>query len=130
MRASSSSGPNGFDEVVVCARLEAGDPVAGVGARGEHDDRNAAALTHFAEHFEAVEPGQHAVEQHEIVALFQGACEPAPAVVLDVEADAMRLEEIAHQPAQLMVVVDEQHRQLDRQRGRDRSGLDGGGGDR
>ena len=40
-RASSSSSANGFDEVVVGARVEPGDAVVHLAARGEHEDRHA-----------------------------------------------------------------------------------------
>ena len=42
-RASSSSSANGFDEVVVGARVEAGDPVVDLVARGQHQHRRAVA---------------------------------------------------------------------------------------
>jgi hypothetical protein len=38
--------------------------------------------------------------------------------VLDVETDAMRLEEVSHQAAQLVVIVDEQDGELNRSGGR------------
>ena len=65
MRAASSRGENGFDDVVVGAELEARDAVGLLVARGQHHDRHLRVRAHLPAHLEAVDPGQADVEHDE-----------------------------------------------------------------
>jgi len=56
-------------DVVVGADLEAQDLVALIVARREHDDRHLAAASQAAADLDAVDPGQHHVEDDEVEAL-------------------------------------------------------------
>lgn len=59
-------GTGGFDDVVVGARLQSDDDVEVVTPGGEHDDRELAVLPDPAAHLDAVDPGQHQVQQEQI----------------------------------------------------------------
>src|SRR5665647_3924585 len=55
-----------LQDVVVSAGLEPDHDVDGVGARRQHDDRNAGLGTDPAAYLDAVDPGQHQVQQHDV----------------------------------------------------------------
>ena len=55
-----------LDDVVVGTGLQPDDDVDGVALGREHDDRDAGLRPDPAAHLDAVDPGQHDVEQHEI----------------------------------------------------------------
>ena len=86
----------GLDDVVVGAELEAEHAVDLLGLGGQHDDGDAARLRvglETAADFEAVDFGQHDVEQHEVHTgglgegfAAVGSCLDAVAVLLEVEA--------------------------------------------
>ena len=71
----------GLGEVVVGAQFEADDAVDILAAGGEHHDRNFALLAQAAEDFEAVDAGQHDVEDHQAKVAAQGRFQAAPAFV-------------------------------------------------
>ena len=69
-------GVEGFGEVVVGAEVEALDAVGDLAAGGEHEDAAVEALlAHFLAEGEAVEAGEHDVEDEEVVAVVGGGAE-------------------------------------------------------
>jgi hypothetical protein len=56
----------GLRDVVVCAQLEADDPIRLLAAGGQHDDRQARARPDPAAELEAVHAGKHQVEDDEV----------------------------------------------------------------
>src|SRR5665647_1638430 len=55
-----------LQDIVVSAGLESDHDVDGVGARRQHDDRNTGLGTDPATHLDAVDPGQHEIQQHDV----------------------------------------------------------------
>ncbi len=55
-----------FDHVVVGTGFQTEDDVDGVGLRGEHHDGHTGVRTQHATDVDAVHPGQHQVEQHQV----------------------------------------------------------------
>jgi hypothetical protein len=55
-------------DVVVGAQLQPGQAISFVGARGEHQDGHAGECPQLAAQAQAVQAGQHQVQQHQIVA--------------------------------------------------------------
>src|SRR5690606_1873243 len=62
-------GCEGLGEVVVGARLETRDHVVGVGACGDHDDRDIGRAPDRPAHLEPVDARQHDVDQHDVARL-------------------------------------------------------------
>jgi len=95
-------------QVVVGAHLQADDAVDFLGARGEHDDRQARAGAQVAAQREAAVAGQHEVEHHDVGrAAFEHAPHLAP-VGRERDAKTVALQVLAEQLADLGVVVDDQ----------------------
>ncbi len=65
----------GLGQIIVGAELQPDDAVHGVAARGEHEDRGVAPGADAPAHFEAVEVGQHQIEDEQV--------EMAAAVLID-----------------------------------------------
>lgn len=69
-------GPHRLDHVVVGARFQPGHHVDVVPARGQHDHREFAARADSPAHLEAVHPGQHQVEDHDVRGIGPQLVEP------------------------------------------------------
>jgi hypothetical protein len=70
----------GLGDVVVGAGLQSGDDVVGVGAGGEHDDRDAGDPPHLTADVDPVAPGEHEIQQDEIgPELLEDVERPGPA---------------------------------------------------
>jgi len=105
-------------EVVVGPELEADDLVDVVALGGEHDDgdgRRSGRGPEPAAHLQAVDSGQHHVEQHHVEPAPAESGEAALPVARDRDVDVVPGEILGHQRAQTGVVLDEE-------RGRPRRG--------
>src|SRR4051794_27353602 len=69
-----------LDHVVVRAGLQAQHDVDGVALRGQHDDRHAGLGADGPAHVDAVHPGEHQVEQHDVGAQLPDGRQRAGAV--------------------------------------------------
>ena len=103
-------GAEGFGEIVVGAGVEAEDAVLLGTAGGEHDDGNGGAAAELGEDFEAVEAGEHDVEEDEIEGVFRSAGEAGGTVVDGVEGIAGALEEFGDELTETDVIVNDQNR--------------------
>ena len=101
-------GGEGLGEVVVGARLEAGDHVVGVVASGHHDDGHVAGAADRAAELEAVHARQHDVDQYHVgrVRLEEGDGVLAGRGLVD--RPALVLERETHGGADSLVVLDRQ----------------------
>ena len=96
-------------DVVVGACLQAGDHVMRVGARGDHDDRDVAGAAQLAGALEAVDVGQHQVDQDDVRAVRP---EQPQAVFGPVGLDdvmALVLQRQPHRRPDAVVVFDQQN---------------------
>ena len=64
-------GGKGFGEVIVGASFESGDHIVRIGAGRNHDDRNIARAADRTTQFEAVDTGEHDVDENHIGGLAQ-----------------------------------------------------------
>ena len=102
----------GLGDVVVGAGLEPGDDVVGVGASGDHDDRDDALPPQLAAAREAVHARQHDVDDHEVERLRRRApartssSASSPLAGLG-DLVALVLEGEAHRGADSLVVFDD-----------------------
>lgn len=101
----------GFGEIVVSSGIEAEDAVLRLDAGGEHDDGDSFAAAELLEDFDAVQNGEHDVEDDEIVGAVEGVGEAVAAVVDEFDAVAGLGEEFGHHGAELFVVINEQERE-------------------
>ncbi len=101
--------PEGFGYIVVGAELEADHAVRLVPSRREHDDRDRAAAADAPEHFQAVHPWHHHVEEHHIERARGQRREPTPSIGSVRQREALRLEVTREQLVQSLVVIDEEH---------------------
>ena len=65
-RATSSRGAEGLGQVVVCANRQTDHLVRLIGARRQQQDVDVGLLAQAAQHFEAVDAGQHDVQHHQV----------------------------------------------------------------
>jgi hypothetical protein len=101
-------GVKGFHQVVVGAGAEPGDTVVDVGAGGQHEHGAVeSAFTHALADGEAVAPGEHDVEDHEVEALFDAETEPLVSVVGDGDLVALGAEQVGDDHLYVGVVFDE-----------------------
>ena len=110
MRLRSSAWPNGFDDVVVGARLEPEDGVGLAVERGEHDHRHdVVAVAQRAADLVAVgRPAQRDVEQHDVEVLRAGVVDRGTAVGDGQHAVPVAGERRAQGLAQRGLVVDDE----------------------
>ena len=95
--------------VVVGPELEPEHLVALVALRRQDDDRDAGVvLAHRLAHLEAVELGQHQVEEHEIGLLVEGLLDRLLAVLRDVDGVALEAEASLEAEPDRGVVLDDQ----------------------
>jgi hypothetical protein len=104
MRASSSR----LREVVVGAHFQPDDAIGLLAARGEQDDRHARAGAQVAAQLEAVVPGQHQVEDHQVgPRALQRRAQASP-VRYGGYPVALLLEIVAQQRADFRIVVNDE----------------------
>ena len=96
----------GLGQVIVGAQFQADDAVHVVGAGGQHEHRHVALLAQPAQDFEAVQPGQHDVQDYQVEAAVQGPVQAAAAFMHALHREAFALEELRQQGAEFGVVVD------------------------
>jgi hypothetical protein len=101
----------GLRDVVVGAYLEPDDAGVVVAAGGEHDHRHVARRTQRAAHLEAVDPGQHHVEQDRVEAPLFGPREAELARGHVHDLGVVLSEVLGEELRQIEVVVDEEHSQ-------------------
>ncbi len=92
--------------VVVSARIERGDLLLFHGASGEHDDRHGRPLAHASNQREAIPIGQPQVDEHQVGLVSPRFDLAAPAVLRFDDPIARRLEQHAHDVADLRLVFD------------------------
>ena len=94
-----------FRQIVVGTRVEPDHPVFLLSTGGKHDYRHGAVLAKLPQYFKPVQNRHHDVQNHQIELAFQCARHPAPAIVDRFDFIAIRLEKIAHQSAQIGIIV-------------------------
>lgn len=99
----------GLHQVVVGADFQAVDAIHVVAAGGEHNYREAGFLPDLAESFEAFDLGKHDVEDDQGKLAGDGAGQAFCAVIGNVNAEALGLEVLAEEFAELNVIVDNQN---------------------
>jgi hypothetical protein len=90
--------------------FQSDDPVDVFAPGREKDDGDRGALPERAQDLEAVLLGQHHVENDEIVAARGGAIDRTGAGVMRLHLETLAAEQLAHEIAQLPVVVDHEDR--------------------
>ena len=99
----------GLGQVVVGAAIEPADAIGDRIARGEHQDRRPdVVLAKALAGLEAVDPGQHDVEDDRVVGCRSRHPERVLAGLGEVDCVAVLLQALAQQPAQLQLVLDDQ----------------------
>jgi hypothetical protein len=100
-------------EIIVGAQLQADHFVHDLPSRRQHHDRRGhAALTQLAADIEAVHPGQHDVEDDEIVATCRRPGQPGFPVAGRLDAVALADQPIAEREPESGFVLDEQDAQI------------------
>ena len=98
----------GLGEVIVGAELESDDAIGLLAARGEHQDREIGSGPHAATHLEAIEIGEHHVEDQGVDPAARGAREPARAVATRRHLETRRAEILGEHRGEALVVFDDQ----------------------
>lgn len=110
-------GAERLDEVVVGAEAEATDLVDVLPLRRRHEDGHLALRADLAADGEAVEPRQHEIEHDEVIGrvrraserlLGQRRPEALPPIRGEVDGEALRLEIVALELADVLIVLDDQ----------------------
>ena len=122
IRATSTALSHGLDDIVVGARLQAGHDVEGVAARGHHQDRRQAQFADPAAQPDAVELGQHDVEQQQVRAPLAEELQPGQSVGRGGDGEAVALQQHPDGVADHLVVLDEQQMRLGGAAGRGEGG--------
>ncbi len=102
------AGVEGFGEVVVGAHLEADDAVDVFAAGGEEEDAVGGGGAEAGEDFEAVDAGEHDVEEDHGPGAGAGGFEAGVAAVDGVDAEVVAGEVLGEHVAELDIVVDEE----------------------
>ena len=98
-----------LDQVIVGAAVEAGDPIVEGAARGQHQDRRPDAVAAQAPAgLEAVDPGQHHVEDDGVVVGGARHQQGALAFVGDVDVQPFLAQPATQQGRHLHLVLDDQ----------------------
>ena len=98
----------GFGDVVVRSRVEAGDLVHHGVSRGEHDDGRRLLAADTAEDLHAVELGEEYVEKNQVVVTGEGQLDAGPAVGRLVHLVALVLELELDEARDLLLVLYDQ----------------------
>jgi hypothetical protein len=98
----------GLGDVVVGADLQPADLVGLASLRGQHDDRHLAAGAELAADFDAVQLGQHQVEDDQVEAPLLEAPQRLPAVQRRGDVVAVLPQRVAEQRLNRLLVVDEE----------------------
>ena len=104
------AGIEGLGEVVVGSDFEADDAVNIFAARGEEDDADLGGCAQAAQHLEAIEAGQHDIEQDDGEVAGEGAMQTELAVMLGGDGKAVTREIVLDHGGKFSVVVDEENR--------------------
>ena len=99
----------GFGQVVVGADLKPDDAIHVVPARGQHQDGHLRAGAHAAAHLQAIDAGQHHIQDDRVVVGPALRQQPRLAVATDVDLVAARAQIVAEHFHEAGVVVDEKH---------------------
>ena len=103
------AGVERLGEIVVGAELQADDPIGVVAPRGQHEHRHVGGGPDAAAHLEAVQIGQHHVEDHGGRLHPRQGGEPGRGVVRDIDLHAgRRMEVLADHRSEARVVLDHQ----------------------
>ena len=97
----------GLGHVVVSAQFESEDAVRVVAPRRQHDDRDPAVLAQFLEHVDAVHFRHHHVQHDEVQARPAQLFQRLRAIMGQAHVEALRLEVLLEQAAELGIVVRE-----------------------
>ena len=97
-------------QVVVGAGRQSEHAIARLATRRQHQHWNIADPPQLIEYGETAQAGEHHIEQYEIVRPARGHGQPCQAVVSDGDGESLLHQEIAHQTAQLSVIVDQEQR--------------------
>ena len=104
------AGAEGLGHVVVGAQLEAGDAVRLLGAGGQHDDRHVAVAAEGPGNVQAVELGEGEVEDDQVGVAAAGDLQGLLPVTGGEDLETGALQVVAHQPHDVGLVVDDEHR--------------------
>ena len=104
------AGPAGLGEIVVRTGVQPVHPVRQLGPGREHQHRRGAALRpQAAQHGEAVQLGQHHVQQDHVINGGQGVVQPRLAVVADVHRIAVQLQQVLEGGGQADLILHHQY---------------------
>lgn len=102
------AGRRGFGEVIVGADFEADDAIGFIAAGGEHEDGDVGMAADLLERFEAVETGEHDIEDDGVPGFAGGGGDAGGAVVDGFHLVAHGAEVIGEQAAEFTVVIDQE----------------------
>ena len=103
-------GLKGLGEIVVRTGVQPVHPVRQLGPGREHQHRRGAALRpQAAQHGEAVQLGQHHVQQDHVINGGQGVVQPRLAVVADVHRIAVQLQQVLEGGGQADLILHHQY---------------------
>ena len=97
-----------FREIIVRADFEPGNLVRFIAARGEHEHGHIARAADFSQHLEAIEAGQHHIENDGVPRLRERRIHARRAGVRGGDGVAEGREVIADERAERAVVVDDE----------------------
>lgn len=101
------AGGGGFGEVIVGADFEADDTIGFIATGGEHEDGDVGMAADLLEGFEAVEAGEHDIEDHGVPGFAGGGGDAGGSVVDGFHLIAHGAEVIGEQSAEFAVVIDQ-----------------------
>jgi hypothetical protein len=102
------AGRGGFGEVIVSPDFEADDAIGFIAAGGEHEDGDVGVPADLLERFEAVEAGEHDIEDHGVPGFAGGGGDAGGAVMDGFHLVAHGAEVIGEQAAEFTVVIDQE----------------------
>ncbi len=99
----------GLDQVVVGAAVEPADPVVGLRARGEHEDRHVALGAQLAADLGSVQPGEAEIEHDEVGDEGMRLVKRLDAVARGAHLVALVAKRPAENVRDLRIVLDDEH---------------------
>jgi len=100
----------GFWEIVVRPRVQAGDAVLLRRAGGQHDHGNCTAFSNHPQQLETAENRQHDVENDKVKIAFESASQALTAVIHGLQAEPLGQKKVVHQRTKLSVVLNQKDR--------------------
>ena len=97
-------------QVVIGAGRQSEHAIARLATRRQHEHWYVADPPQLIEYGETAQAGEHDIEEYEIVRPTRGHGQPCQAIVRDRDGESLLHQKIAHQTAQLSVIVDEEQR--------------------